>query len=126
MLRGKVHFFKITVPLVKTGSDWVRGAASRDNLDWALKRVREDLLQASPKILRNISTPSPPVRVFLDGACEEGVCTIGAVMFAPNGKCLGFGAEVGQDLVEEWKSSPEQVQVIGQAEIFPPVVARLT
>ena len=76
--------------------------------------------------MSNISAPSPTVHVFLDGACEEGLRTIGAVMFALNGKSFGFGAEIGQDLVDEWNSSPEQVQLIGQAKIFPTVVARLT
>eukprot|EP00973_Karenia_brevis_P002349 316089-Karenia_brevis.AAC.1 len=63
--------------------------------------------------------------VFTDGACEDRT-TIGAVIILPSGRLEAFGAEVGEDLVEEWKSKASQDQVIGQAEIFPVLVARLT
>ena len=50
----------------------------------------------------------------------------GGVLLDPVGECLCFGAIVGPELVEEWKTKADQKQVIGQAEIFPALVARLT
>ena len=69
----------------------------------------------------------PPVLVFSDGACEEDGTSVGAVLFDPlSGKLQCFGAEISQSTLNTWKSRLEQTQVIGQAELFPLLVARLT
>eukprot|EP00973_Karenia_brevis_P011463 1551531-Karenia_brevis.AAC.1 len=62
---------------------------------------------------------------FTDGACED-VTTVGGALVLPTGRLEEFGAEVGAELIGEWKSRASQSQVIGQAEIFSVLVARLT
>eukprot|EP00973_Karenia_brevis_P037259 5136849-Karenia_brevis.AAC.1 len=37
-----------------------------------------------------------------------------------------FGATIREDLVDQWRTREKQEQVIGQAELFPLLVARLT
>ena len=69
---------------------------------------------------------APPVVIFADGACEDGVVTIGAVVIDQEARPEAFGARLGQELVDSWKTRDAQTQVIGQAELFPLLVARLT
>ena len=71
----------------------------------------------------SLSSPGP---VFADGACEDGVVTIGAVVIDQEARPEAFGARVGQELVDSWKTRDAQTQVIGQAELFPLLGARLT
>ena len=66
-----------------------------------------------------------PVLVFTDGACEE-LTTIGGYALFPDGATEMFGAVVPRELEEQWRSRSGQSQVIGQAELFPLLVARLT
>ena len=51
---------------------------------------------------------------------------MGGVLIAPGGRIECFGMFVPSALVDLWKSKPDQDQVIGQAEIFPALVARWT
>eukprot|EP00973_Karenia_brevis_P040752 5640106-Karenia_brevis.AAC.1 len=37
-----------------------------------------------------------------------------------------FGATIREDLVAQWRTKEKQEQVIGQAELFPLLIARLT
>ena len=67
-----------------------------------------------------------PVLVFSDGACEEEGSSIGALCVAPGEGAQCFGAMVSKETVDSWKSKAEQKQIIGQAELFPLLVARLT
>ena len=60
----------------------------------------------------------PPQLVFLDGAVEDGVATIGGVLISNEGVCEAFGAVVPPNLVQNWKTREGQSQVIGQAELF--------
>ena len=62
---------------------------------------------------------------FWDGAVENGVASIGGVLIASSGICQAFGAVVPEEIVHGWKTKLNQEQVIGQAELFPFVVARL-
>ena len=69
---------------------------------------------------------APQVLISVDGACEDGVVTIGAVVVVQVARPEALGARVGQELVDSWKTRDAQTQVIGQAELFPLLVARLT
>jgi hypothetical protein len=68
-----------------------------------------------------------PVIVLTDGACEEDGTTVGGVILCPGESTVEcFGAQVDERMVASWKTREDQTQVIGQAEIFPLLVARLT
>ena len=64
--------------------------------------------------------------MFSDGACEPTGSSIGAVIVLPSGAMFCFGAVVSQATADGWKSKQDQTQVVGQAELFPLLVARLT
>ena len=90
-------------------------------------------LQAADRLFdsagpRRISPPSEakPVIVFTDGACEAST-SVGAVLFDPDGGVVEcYGAVVSSAFRATWKTKADQTQVIGQAEIFPVLVAKLT
>ena len=68
-----------------------------------------------------------PVHVFLDGACEQRgrQVTCGAVCFEEAGPPLYFGLEVPEAICDRWRA-PGTVQLIGQAELFPRLLALKT
>ena len=66
-----------------------------------------------------------PVLVFTDGACEPDCTSIGGVLL--DGETVEyFGARIPLPLCKKWCTKDGQTQVIGQAELFPVLVARLT
>lgn len=67
----------------------------------------------------------PPIVVFTDGACEDST-SIGGVIFVPVCALETFGCVLREEDISEWRSKRDQKQVIGQAEIFPILVAKLT
>ena len=70
---------------------------------------------------------SPPVLIFSDGACEESGTSVSAVLYDPISDLLEcFGAVVSKETTQAWKTWEDQRQVIGQAELFPLLVSRLT
>ena len=93
----------------------------------ALRKGADALLTAGPRVIGPVSK-EPPVIIFTDGACEADT-SIGGVIFDPQRKCYEveyFGAVVGTITVNSWKTRLDQDQVIGQAELFPVLVAKLT
>ena len=90
-------------------------------MEWIVHQLEE----ARPRII-SPRRFDPPVLVFLDGSCEDEGTMIGGVLFAPGERVQCFGARVPDKLVESWKTRLLQKQVIGQAELFPAVVARWT
>ena len=83
-------------------------------------------MKAKPRVIEARKS-LPPVLIFSDGACEAEGTSIGAVLFDPfSNRLQCFGARVSQGIIETWKSKADQEQVIGQAELFPLLVARLT
>ena len=63
--------------------------------------------------------------VFTDGACELDGTTVGGVIF--DGPAVQFfGCKVSVEQVEAWKTKLDQTQVIGQAELYPVLLAKLT
>ena len=70
-----------------------------------------------------------PNIIFTDGAAEgtkRSVVSVGGVLFRPcAGGALFFSCEVPAPIVARWTSGGKR-QVIGQAEVFPVLVAKLT
>lgn len=89
-------------------------------LDWLVDHLRT----AGPKVVGRQSS-LPPILVFTDGACEPEGTSVGGVI-VDGDLCECFGAWVDDATVAAWTTRIEQTQVIGQAEIFPVLVARLT
>eukprot|EP00973_Karenia_brevis_P033900 4677737-Karenia_brevis.AAC.1 len=85
--------------------------------------LKINILEARPRVI-GPRLEAAPVVVFTDGACEDKT-TIGAVLVLPTGRLEAFGAEISLEQVNEWKSKATQEQVIGQAELFPVLVAKL-
>ena len=93
-------------------------------LSEAVEHAVQYLSEAKAKTLVGPSR-DPPVHIFIDGACEPEATTIGGVLF--DGSTVeAFGASIDEGTLRAWKSRLDQEQVIGQAELFPAVVARLT
>ena len=67
-----------------------------------------------------------PVLVFTDGACEPSGTTVGGVVIDGVGPVEYFGLVIPESVVNSWRTKVGQKQVIGQAELFPVLVARLT
>ena len=90
----------------------------------ALLWVIEKLKHGRPRLVGPIRNRRP-IFVFVDGACEEDGTTVGGVILKRSGAVECFGTEVPKAVVEGWKTKQTQTQVIGQAEIFPALMARL-
>ena len=88
-----------------------------------------NFLQCSAPREINIADNVPPVILFTDGACEgelRDTVTSGAIIYDPLSQaCEMIGFHVPDGFVKCWKSTGIS-QVIGQAEIFPVLVAKLT
>ena len=133
-LRGKISFAESNL-FGRVGAaaghilaGWARTARKRPasvELVEALEGAVQALLEAPPRRIRPIGE-GPVEIVFLDGAVEDDVATVGGVLFGSAGKLEHFGLEVPAQITESWKSKAGQTQTIGQAEIFPALVARLT
>ena len=94
-----------------------------EELKIALEAANRYLLTAGPRKLGPRSLEAP-VLVFTDGACEDSA-PIGGVMMDGE-RVEYFGAVMGKFVVESWRSRMDQQQVIGQAELYPVLVARWT
>jgi hypothetical protein len=119
-------FGRVLAPTSRVLSKWVQRKSTAlvdEELLLALIHARDYLLSAGPRLLRPQCTDQPAL-IFTDGACEE-LTTIGGVLIL-NDTVQCFGAVVPDSVVSSWKSKLDQEQVIGQAEIFPVLVARLT
>ena len=133
-VRGKMGyaegqlFSRVAAPACRILSRWAK--------DGRRKKVTEELLYALAAGLYALQTGGPrvvipakdeqPVLLFSDGACEPDGTTIGAVIFVPGLKPELFGAVMAQSTIDLWKTKLDQTQVIGQAELFPLLIARLT
>ena len=87
----------------------------------------QTLVEAGPRRIFSWSG-KPPVLMFTDGACEDEGERVshGAVLVDfYHGHYLYFGDLVPQEWVNKWKSGGKS-QLLGQAEIFPILVAKRT
>ena len=132
-LRGKISFAegqshaRLTAPLARQLSEWASIKLPRSptpELLFALSVSIKHLESAGPRVVAQ-SEAVAPYLVFVDGAVEEET-SIGAVLISPSGEVEVLGAVVPDEVTATWKSKANQRQVIGQAEIFPFIVARLT
>ena len=132
-IRGKVVFAqgqlfgKIAAPACRILSELAkRGGRLRlpAFASQALSDMLRSLASSPPKVLLR-KVPRRPVLIFTDGACED-VTSIGAVLVDPEGHYEHFGAVISQSVVDSWKTRQLQAQVIGQAELFPILVAKHT
>jgi len=132
-IRGKISFAegqtfgRVTAPLARLLSKWAAVGARRpldDEMELALRWGMMHLETAGPRVIEPRRFDAPCL-VFIDGACEDRV-SIGGVLFCPGRAVEYFGAVVPEGISKSWKSSEMQTQVIGQAELFPALVARLT
>ena len=85
----------------------------------------EKLRVSRPRINECGRSESPLV-IFTDGACEDERVTIGAVIFEGDRSPEYFGYLVPERVWRQWKRKSDQSQVIGQAEIAPVLIAKLT
>jgi ribonuclease HI len=87
------------------------------------------LVRSSPPRCLKFTGETRPVLIFSDGACEgqdRSQVTVGAVVFdTVSKKSFMFGLEVPDSLVNEWKAEGK-IQTIGQAELLPALLARLS
>ena len=90
-----------------------------------MKWLVDHFKTAAPRLVESASS-LPPVIVYTDGACEESGTTIGGVLYVPGQAPQCFGAKLSEATIASWRTKLDQTQVIGQAEIFPLLVARLT
>ena len=85
----------------------------------------EKLKIAKPRRVECSRAESPLV-IFTDGACEDNLVTVGAVIFEGDRAPEYFGHLVPDRVWQHWKRKSDQSQVIGQAEIAPVLIAKLT
>ena len=132
-LRGKIAFAesnlygRVGAAVGHILADWARSHRRRPatrELKEALARVTLALEVAPARVIRPRGD-GPVAVMFLDGAVEDKV-TIGGVLVLPGGATEHWGCVVPELITESWKSRADQVQVIGQAEVYPALVARLT
>jgi len=119
---------RLSAPALRAISEWIRtnkvGGIPGEGFEHALLSAGRHIEHAKPRKVKRCS--SPPAVVFVDGACDEdeGASVGGVLIDGERIEC--FGATLPSHLVAQWKSKEDQWQVIGQAEIFPLLVARLT
>ena len=94
-----------------------------DSLRWMIRFLKTTV----PRTIKVVD-PTSPLLLFTDGACEEegALTTCGAILFDPEKKdAQMFGFKVDDDTVAQWKATGIK-QVIGQAEILPVLVSKVT
>ena len=91
----------------------------------SVEMVMDTLWIAGPRIVKMVRNVMPII-VFTDGACEKEFTSIGGIIFEQGKRPEAFGAVMSDRIVKGWATKMDQEQVIGQAEIFPVLVARLT
>ena len=98
--------------------------AYRSDTHYGCSRARPSPLQKKWS-----TAPSSPIVIFTDGACEGlnfQKVSVGAVIFLPNGVVEAFGVEVQRSVTGRWAADRANGQTIGQAEIYPVVLAKAT
>ena len=120
-------FGRVLAPVARVLSKWASEKRPRlpsEELLLAIAHGITHLETAGPRVVgpgRN----EPPVLIFTDGAFEPEGTTVGGVVFSGN-IVEAFGFKVSQAQVDSWKTKLNQEQLIGQAELFPVLVAKWT
>ena len=93
---------------------------TRSALEWWVRFLGV----AAPRRV-NLDRGEMPVLIFIDGAFEKRIATIGGVLFDPlDGALECFGGQVSPEIVGRWRATGIE-QAIGQAEILPATIARI-
>ena len=99
------------------------GAALVLRLAAALAWWRVFLVNGVPRKVRFLKPESPAV-LFVDGACEENFCGVGALLVdRVSGRCEAFGFKVPAFLVEALCAATGSRQIIAQLELLPVLVS---
>ena len=133
-VRGKMSFAegqtfsRVLAPVARMLSMWVKSGERSylsQELTLGISRGISHLRSARPKRINPRRCMKPPVLVFTDGACEDAGTSVGGLII--DGDLIEhFGFWVDKEKLEKWKTKEDQKQVIGQAELYPLLVARLT
>ena len=121
-------FGRLSAPFVNAVTARLKSstAEAKEAVVWALKDLVGKLEVIKPRII-DVNARDPPVLVFTDGACEGDLITVGGVIFpSPSGRPKHFGLRVPLAVWQAWRTKAGQRQVIGQAEILPVVIVKLT
>ena len=120
-------FGRVLAPVSRVLSAWASESRSRmpsELLKLALSHAVLHLESAGPRVV-GPRRKEKPVLIFTDGACEPEGTTVGGVL-VDGSLTQCFGCAVSATQVEAWKTKLNQTQVIGQAELFPVLLAKLT
>eukprot|EP00973_Karenia_brevis_P079630 11049385-Karenia_brevis.AAC.1 len=122
-------FSRLSAPCVHSISEWLRMGPDKDRdrtVRWALYDLRDKLICSRPRVI-SLRDQNLPVLVFTDGACESDLVSVGAVIFPMDGGLPQyFGVHVPDTIWRRWTTKEGQKQVIGQAELIPVVLAKMT
>ena len=131
-LRGRLQFSRAQV-FARLGGPSLRmlgivaaGNTSADAIAAALTAVYT--LIAIFEVARPRAVPvewPAPVRLFTDGAYENGSMTVGAVIATPAGGLQMFGLQVPECICALF-GAPDKKQLVGQAELLPVVLSKWT
>jgi len=132
-LQGRLTFAESHIfgraarPMIRTigrrAHDTSGNRSLRQGLRASIQALLAFLKVATPRVLRKVDEIRP-ILMFTDGACEETSVTCGALIVdQATGSSEVFGGSVPADVVTAWRSSVG-LQVIGQAELYPVVLAR--
>ena len=120
-------FGRVLAPVSRVLSKWAsehRARPPSEELKLAIAHGLRHLETAGPRVI-GPRRSERPVLVFTDGGCELDGTTVGGVIF--DGPVVQFfGCKVSVEQVEAWKTKLDQTQVIGQAELYPVLLAKLT
>ena len=123
-LNGSAIYMSCCLSTIRWAREIKVGPPS-DEIALGLNWILQHFQSAGPRRVEPAHS-TPPILVFSDGACEEEGTSIGAVIVAPGLGAWCFGAKVSVQTLNEWRTIAGQRQLIGQAELFPLLVARLT
>ena len=121
-------FSRVAAPVCRLLSLWARAGDNlplNEEMQQALSTTCTALYNSKPKRI-GPGGQKPPVLIWTDGACEPSGTSIGGVMFDPGSQVEFFGAVLSDHVVQSWTTHKDQKQVIGQAELFPLLISRLT
>ena len=132
-IKGKVQyaegqlFGRVAAPICRLLSVWASSGSVRkvdSHTERKLLGVCYTLATAKPRVI-DPRDRRKPLLLFSDGACEART-SIGAVLLEDGVQPEAFGAVVSSSLVKQWATKVGQEQVVGQAELYPLWVSRLT
>ena len=87
----------------------------------AVELLRSKLLSGRPRTI-SVSKKKMPVVIFTDGSLEydngKRVAGIGGVCILPCGHVEIFGAEVPQEILDDWTENDDKDHVIGLIELY--------